>query len=194
MSLFSTPQSLAGAVAAAAAAAALCGIMVARALASKLGKEVERLDAKVEGMEVELKRAVSQLDKLSSRLEHLDSLEASSKGGRRVTDGGDAKASRAKAREDDDDDDDDDEYGELRSWDVGRVQNWVQASLVARAGFTQADAQETSRTCFAEVSGQDLRSMALDAQHGFSFADKLFFLGLDKKSIAASEDSLAELR
>jgi hypothetical protein len=76
----------------------------------------------------------------------------------------------------------------MASWNADMIRAWVAETLAGRGA--SADEVERASALFVDVDGAELRRMALDAEHGFSFADKLFFLGLDKASIGALEDAL----
>lgn len=86
-------------------------------------------------------------------------------------------------------------FVKLKSWTPADVQKWVRSALESD-GSLDAAAVATSLAALEACSGADVRELVLsdDSHHGFSLADKLFFMGVDKHACLVLQAKLEELR
>ena len=73
--------------------------------------------------------------------------------------------------------------GEISSWTALQTQEWVESVLKVN----------TYSHLFENVDGTALLDMLLDHEHGFSFGDKCFFMGMDREACKVLENASLEL-
>lgn len=147
--------------------------------ADKLDRRVEKLEAEI----AELKQAVDRQAQLIGRLvqnmntrESIRAQESGASHGEETRSDADyvdlagGKSSRASPYE-------------FVNWTSDQVVAWVERII----------GNDSQNGFFANVDGNLLSGMVFEHDHGLSFADKCFFLGVDRESCVALERAVVEL-
>jgi len=185
-------------VAACSLAASLLALgLAARSLSSSASAErdsraaVAAVRSRVDEVQRDAARVVERVDELRRATAELTAAVSAVAGrGERASEGTRQQA-RPTPQQQPPNDAGDSRLAQLETWDSAAVSAWV-ADGLARGGAA-ADEAGRAAALFANVGGRELRRMAEDAEHGFSFADKLFFMGLDKRAIGVLEERFKAL-